>query len=163
MSSCCSSNDCAVPPHAASDLCPSCGDKGAAVDPITLKALLTSDGLRKGVPPNPRYCANSGCSVVYFDNAAGVTFRETELTVTVHAKHPESEHVPVCYCFGHTPMTIRAEMTRMGSSSASKMITKEVKAGHCACELRNPKGACCLGEVAKAERRLANELAAVTA
>jgi hypothetical protein len=29
-------------------------------------------------------------------------------------------------------------------------ITGEVEAGRCACEVKNPSGACCLGEVNKA-------------
>jgi hypothetical protein len=35
--------------------CPACAQVGAAVDRITLKALLTPDGLRRGVPAQPRY------------------------------------------------------------------------------------------------------------
>ncbi len=131
--------------------------KGSSVDPITLKALLTPDGLRRGVPPAPRFCANPTCDVVYFDRSVPVLFSENDLTVLVHAKHPEDDDVPACYCFGYTPRRIREEI-----GSVSKTITAEVKAGHCACEVKNPKGVCCLGDIAKIERRLAAELVTIT-
>ncbi len=37
-------------------------------------------------------------------------------------------------------------------SPVSKEITAEVRAGHCACEVKNPKGTCCLGDVIAIER-----------
>lgn len=151
MSDCCTPKS-ARPPEAGSELCPGCGAKGSRVDPVTLKALLTGDGLRRGVPPAPRFCATSGCPVVYYDNSAGVSFDESLVGVRVHAKHPEDGAVPVCYCFEYTPETVRGEMERTGASSAGRTITAEVKAGHCACEVKNPKGTCCLGDVLKVER-----------
>jgi CopZ-like zinc binding protein len=153
MSSCCSDDNCRVEAESASEICPSCGSKGTSVDPVTLKALLTGDGLRRGVPPAPRFCATADCPVVYFDHAVPIIFREDELTVPVHAKHPDDDRVPVCYCFGYTPPKIRVE-----GKIASKTITAEVKAGHCACEVKNPKGVCCLGDVARVERLMAAEL-----
>lgn len=150
-------NDCCAPkngraPDQHSDRCPRCGAKGPRVDTITLKALLSGEGLRRGVPAAPRFCGTLGCPVIYFDNAVPVVFEEALVTVTVHAKHPEDGSVPVCYCFGHTSETIRHELAGTGRSSASKTITAEVKAGHCACEVKNPKGTCCLGDVSKVER-----------
>lgn len=129
-----------------SNRCPRCGETGAAVDPITLKALLSPDGLRRGVPPAPRFCATESCPVVYFDRHAAVTFAEADLTVRVYAKHPADEDVPVCYCFDISPrsLTVTPAETR-------EMVTREVKAGHCACEVRNPKGTCCLGDLRRLE------------
>lgn len=128
------------------------------VDTITLKALLTSDGLRRGIPARPRYCATSSCEVIYFDDEAEVIFRETELIVPVHAKQPDNEAVPVCYCFGHSPQSIRQEIETSGSSNAIASVTAEVKAGRCACEVKNPKGSCCLGDMARTESRVAGML-----
>ena len=154
MSDCCTPKG-APAPGPDSDRCPGCRAKGSPVDPITLKALLTGEGLRRGVPPAPRFCATLGCPVVYYDNAARVRFEESLVGVRVHAKHPEDGAVPVCYCFGHSPETIREEMERTGASSAGRTITAEVKAGHCACEVKHPKGTCCLGDVLKVERLVA--------
>lgn len=148
---CCETN--AASAKAGADRCPACGSVGTRVDVITLKALLTADGLRRGVPDAPRFCATETCPVVYFDNAAGMTYQEAELTVRVHAKHVAASNVPVCYCFGYTPAMIEQEIARTGSSTARAIITAAVQAGHCACEVRNPKGSCCLGDVGRAERR----------
>ncbi len=146
--------DVKSPTATASERCPSCGSVGTQVNSITLKALLTSDALRRGIPDASRFCATESCPTVYFDNDARVSFREGELTVRVHAKHPTDGTVQVCYCFDCTPSTIEAEIARRGSSSARATITAEVQAGHCACEMRNPKGTCCLGDIARVEARV---------
>ena len=80
------------------------------------------------------------------------------MIVPVHAKHPGNDGIPVCYCFGYTEKSIRDEIEQTGASTATASITAEVKAGRCACEVRNPKGSCCLGDVARVERRIASEL-----
>jgi len=142
------------PSTTAVEQCPNCESVGTRVDPITLKALLTASALRRGIPNAPRFCATESCPVVYFDQEAGVTIGEADLSVQVHAKHPTDARVPVCYCFEYTPSAIEEEITRTGSSAARATITREVQAGHCACEVRNPKGICCLGDVARVEQRL---------
>ncbi len=129
--------------------CPTCAQTGAPVDRITLKALLTPDGLRRGVPAQPRYCTTADCQIVYFDADGDATFTEADLAVRVYAKHPDDPDVPVCYCFG-------VRVGSMGDSERSRetreMVTAEVQAGHCACEVKNPKGACCLGDLGRIER-----------
>lgn len=161
MSSCCASSSDEATLDGPAEACPSCEVKGARVDAITLGALLTGDGLRRGVPGAPRFCATADCPVVYFDNGVPVRFEEELLAVRVHAKHSADEDVPVCYCFGYTPRTIRLALDTAGRSGASEDVTREVKAGRCACEVKNPKGSCCLGDVARVESDLA--LAAVAA
>lgn len=153
MSSCGTGTSCdSIAPR--SDICGTCGSRGLLVDPITLKALFTADALRRGVPAHPRFCPAEECVVVYFDHKASLVFTEEDLTVRVHAKHRHDDDVPVCYCFEHSPGTVRREIELRGSSTASKTITAEVKAGHCACEVKNPKGTCCLGDVAQTEREV---------
>jgi len=139
---------------AAAEQCPACESVGTRVDPITLKALLAPTALRRGIPDGPRFCAAASCPVVYFDRQSCLTIREADLTVRVHAKHPTDDRVPVCYCFEYTPAMIEQEIMQTGSSSVGATITREVQAGHCACEVRNPKGTCCLGDVARVDQRL---------
>ncbi len=162
MSSSCTPTGCSAIPEAADEFCPACGATGITVEPITLKALLTPDGLRRGVPPSPRYCANAQCEVVYFDTGAAVVFRETDLIVPVHAKHPDNDAIPVCYCFGYTEKSIRDQIEQTGASTATGSITAEVKAGRCACEVKNPRGSCCLGDIARVERRVTSKLTLTT-
>lgn len=138
------------------ELCPGCGTVGRKIDTITPKALLTSAALRCGIPGEPRFCANVTCDIVYFGDE--VFFTTADLVIEVFAKTSRAS-VPVCYCFGYTPAMIGREVAQTGSSSARQMIIAEVQARHCACEVRNPKGSCCLGDVAIVERR-AQELIA---
>jgi hypothetical protein len=144
MSSCCIDASCETKIAVSTD-CQTCGAKGLSVDPITLKALFTADALRRGVPADARFCPTPICPTVYFGSTG--TFTEDDLTVRVHAKHPHDDDVPVCYCFEYTPASIRRE-----NGAASKDIAAEIKAGHCACEVKNPKGACCLGDVIRVEK-----------
>jgi hypothetical protein len=113
----------------------------------TVKALLTAEGLRAGVPQAPRFCASPRCAVVYFDDVSDRRVLESELTIRVHAKHSDDESVPVCYCFEYTLAAIRRS-----SGRASDDVRREVEAGRCACEVKNPKGTCCLGDVMRIER-----------
>lgn len=136
--------------------CPGCAEGGAAIDRVTLKALLTSDGLRRGVPAQPRYCATAKCPVVYFDVDGSVTFSEADLIVPVYAKHPNDEAMPACYCFS---VTVGAMLDSERARDLREMVAAEVKAAHCACEVKNPKGGCCLGDLVRVER---GEHAAVT-
>ena len=151
MTDCCVDKaDCIT--VSAPDTCPLCGVRGASVDRITLKALLTHEALRRGIPRHARFCSTVECATVYFDRSSDERFTEADLIVPVHAKRPRDTRVPVCYCFGTTPESIAAEIERVGESSASRMIADEVRAGHCACEVRNPKGSCCLGDVIRIEK-----------
>ena len=44
---------------------------------------------------------------------------------------------------------IRAEIDAKGKSEAVQQITELVKAEKCFCEVTNPQGSCCLGNVSK--------------
>ena len=134
--------------------CPSCAQAGAPVDRTTLKALLTADGLRRGIPPQPRFCSNAECAIVYFDVDGQVSFSETDLTVRVYAKHPNDPTTPVCYCFGVT-IEAMADLERARELRGS--VAREVQADHCACEVKNPKGGCCLGDLVRLEHQRETE------
>ena len=137
--------------------CPSCTQAGVAVDRITLKALLTADGLRRGIPAQPRYCGNAACPIVYFDVDGDVTFTEADLTVRVYAKHPNDAETPVCYCFG---VSVGAMANGAGARELRESVAREVQAQHCACEVKNPKGGCCLGDLVRLERGREMEVSA---
>ena len=129
--------------------CPKCEQVGAVADRITLKALLTPDGLRRGIPKQPHYCATRECPVVYFDREENVTFAEGELKVRVYAKHPDDAAIEACYCFA---VNVGTMCDAARARELREMVAREVQAGHCACEVKNPKGACCLGDLVRIER-----------
>jgi hypothetical protein len=46
------------------------------------------------------------------------------------------------------------EIESTGASTAVDRIRRHIDAGRCACEVRNPRGACCLGDVIAAIKRV---------
>ena len=141
-----------------SGLCPVSATTGLKVDLITLKALLTGDGLRRLNGEKYRFCPAADCDVVYFDNAANSVFRPRDLTVRIGLKET-ADSAPICYCFGYTTGDVRRDFATFGTTEIPTIITAEVKAGHCGCEVRNPQGSCCLGNVSRAVRPVPAELA----
>jgi hypothetical protein len=92
------------------------------------------------------FCKTQNCPVVYFSPDGEQTFRVEQVRERVYQKEPESDDVFVCYCFRHTMGELRA------ASSESRMaivddINTGINASQCACDLRNPQGSCCLGNV----------------
>jgi len=100
-----------------------------------------------------RFCAGADCRVVYFAEDGDVVFTTDDLRVRMRLKEHE-DPIPLCYCFGFDEADVREEITRTGESAIPQKITAMVKQGLCACEARNPSGACCLGEVTRTVTRL---------
>ncbi len=140
---------CCERPQGPRSDCPECGRPGRKVRKITLKALLRPEALARLGPEEHRFCATAGCPVVYFD-AAGV-FRRGDLLVPVFHKEAEGDRT-VCYCFDITEDQIRREVETLGFAASAERIRALVKAGRCACEVRNPQGTCCLGNVSVVAR-----------
>jgi len=128
-----------------------------AVDHLTVKALMTERALQRFAPADYRFCQDAGCDVVYF-TADGACFMTADVRVPVWQKRPFGER-QVCYCFGESESSIRAEIEATGRSSAVERIREHIAAGRCACEVRNPRGACCLGDVTAAVTRVAAAVA----
>jgi NAD(P)H-nitrite reductase large subunit len=98
------------------------------------------------------FCEARDCDVVYFaSDAQAPIFRRQDLLVRVGAK-AEADPIQICYCFGFTRQDIEKEIAETGRSTVPDRIAAEVKAGNCACELKNPSGKCCLGDVTRVVR-----------
>jgi hypothetical protein len=129
-----------------SNLCPTCGHKGKKVDSLTLKAMLNVSLLALREVPY-RFCPTAACPVVYFATDGRQSFTKEQIRERVHQKEPNDESVLVCYCFYHSPQTIRGELLARGTTTVVEEITEGIQASQCACEVRNPQGSCCLGNV----------------
>ena len=128
--------------------CPQCGALGKTVQRITLGALLKPESrLRIPVQDEFCFCRTPDCDAVYF-RPNEVLFRKDDLAVPVGQKEPVDPKTPVCYCFEWTPEEIRREIQTTGKSTVIDKIKDQVKAGNCYCEVTNPQGSCCLGNVA---------------
>lgn len=126
--------------------CPRCGSRGKRVDSITLKAMLSVSLM--DVQEGPYYfCRDTDCAVVYFSADGSQIFPTSMLRERVYQKESGRDDVWVCYCFHHTRASLRAELLATGGSTAIHMIETGIAAGQCACDLRNPQGSCCLGNV----------------
>jgi hypothetical protein len=97
--------------------------------------------------------------VVYFDDQ-GHVFNATDLRVPVWQKQPAGARM-ICYCFGESEASMARELTETGRCDASLRVRNHIAAGRCACEVRNPRGACCLGDVMKAVARIEAECGSV--
>ncbi len=133
--------------------CPACGARGRSVEVQTVKALL-GVSLRRLRASAYRFCPTPHCAVVYFAVDGSEQYTEEELRERVHQKHPDDPQVFVCYCFRYTPGEIQAELATTGRSTVVEEIQAGIEEGQCACEIRNPQGSCCLGNVLAVVRRL---------
>lgn len=116
------------------------------MDTQTVKAMLAIS-LATLRPTGYRFCRTPNCSVVYFSNDGQQTFAEAELREKVYQKHPNDDNVFVCYCFRYTIGIIQAELNKSGAGTVSDAIQAGIQAEQCACDIRNPQGVCCLGNV----------------
>jgi len=133
-------------------VCPASRTAGAPVDLLTVKALLTEPALSRLSAIDHRFCPDPTCDVVYF-NALGDCYRRQDLRVAVWQKEPPGARL-VCYCFGETEATIHNEIERTGASHAVERVRDHIAAKRCACDVRNPRGACCLGDLMAAVTRV---------
>ena len=100
-----------------------------------------------------RFCPGADCRVVYFAEDGDPVFTTEDLRVRVGLKEHQ-DPIPLCYCFGFDETDVREEIARTGGSTIPQKISALIEQGLCACETRNPSGACCLGEVIKTVTRL---------
>lgn len=91
------------------------------------------------------FCASKDCDVVYFDSNKK-TYVTSEIKVPVHQKS-DSFDTPVCYCFGWTKEKINQYVDEGHTPNPLEQIRENMKADRCGCEINNPQGSCCLGNV----------------
>ncbi len=131
--------------------CPSCHRPGKPVARKTVEALVQPE-LRDGLKGKAYcFCETPTCPLVYYSDD-GARVLKQQLRVRVGLKETD-DPIPLCYCYGITERMIRDEIKQIGRSMASARIRAEVRAGNCRCEVENPSGRCCLGEVIQAEKQ----------
>lgn len=143
-------------------VCPTCGTKGKKVDGATVKSML-SISLREVRDVQYFFCREADCDTVYFSEDGSQRFGLQDVRERVFQKEPGADDVFACYCFRHTPESIRTEMLETNTSTVVSKINIGIKAGQCACDLRNPQGTCCLGNVAQVVKRIKSEISPVEA
>jgi hypothetical protein len=148
---------CSCPPEAGSatcdsrgsdtvSSCPVCLKTGKSLDSLTLKALLNVP-LTEIHRVEYRFCGTPDCPVVYYSQDGIQSFLEVDLRERVYQKHVAEDDVFICYCFRHTTGSIKEEYVNNQAGTVVAMINAGIQAGQCACDIRNPQGSCCLGNV----------------
>ena len=143
-------SDCCAAPKACAvrRACPSCGTVGRVVADKTIQAILEPAQALSLLPVGRRFCGTPSCEVVYYgDDGRTVTRSDTAIRVGVKERE---DPIPLCYCFGFSVADVRREIRETGRCTIPTRITAGIRAGRCSCEVMNPSGGCCLGEVNKA-------------
>lgn len=139
----CESRLATMPTSPAPGVCATCGQAGKRVEVQTVKALLAVS-LRVIQTTEYLFCRTATCPIVYFTVDGTQTFTKDQVREHVYQKEPNAADVWVCYCFRHTVGEIQAAPD---PATIVADITAGIQAGQCACDLRNPQGSCCLGNV----------------
>lgn len=150
MANCCSSRN--GPATGTQTACSECGSKGTAVGLLTVKALLTEAALRHLAAAPLFFCQEPTCSVVYF-TTDGQEYTTAEVRVRVWQKQQAGDRT-ICYCFDENEAAMARELVETGRCGAVQRVRDHIAAGRCACEVRNPRGTCCLADLMKAVARI---------
>jgi hypothetical protein len=114
--------------------------------------MLTAAAMARYEHHAYRFCPDERCSVVYFGED-GTIFTTSDVRERVWQKESPGRRT-ICYCFGENEDNIASEIEQRGTSDAVGRVRAHIAAGRCACETRNPRGACCLGDLIAAVERL---------
>lgn len=150
MDCCCSGAK--MTKETAQNACAHCGEVGRVVARQTVAHHVKSEKLSFVDADEYKFCPSENCPVVYY-SATGRVFTVEDVRELITAK-TSGDARPVCYCFGFTEGFIRNEIERTGKSTVPAQVTQFIKEKLCVCEIRNPAGACCLGEINRTVKTL---------
>ena len=147
MEDCCSINPNKIK-NETDIVCPSCKNKAKNIKVITLKSLLKPSTLETlNAKENHYFCSAKDCAVVYFDTN-NKKYLVSDIKVVVHQKD-DSATTPICYCFDWTKEKIKQYVETGINPNPVEHIRENIKENRCGCEVNNPQGSCCLGNVTK--------------
>lgn len=127
-------------------VCPRCGTKGKKVDSATVKALVVVS-LREVQAGEYRFCSQAECAAVYYHTSSDQLFLQQHLRERVYQKEPTARDVLICYCFQHRLGEVLDSLPIDQAQAIVEDVNQGIQAGQCACDWRNPQGACCLGNI----------------
>ncbi len=136
--------------------CTTCRRGSRPVTRKTVLLMLRPELIEQASEGEYRFCAQSDCETVYFNERSGESFTTSDLRVRVGLKE-RTDPIPLCYCFGFDEKGMREEIFQTGKTTIPDRIKALIKEKMCACPARNPSGACCLGEVLQSAKRLGQE------
>ncbi len=134
------------------NVCGQCGEVGRIVARQTVVHHVKSKKLAEIKSDEYKFCPSEKCPTVYY-SVSGEVFIVDDVRELVTSKS-SGDNRPLCYCFGFTEGFVREEVERTGASSVPAQVTLFIKEKLCVCEIRNPAGACCLGEINRTVKSL---------
>ena len=147
MTSCCSPSDVDAQP------CPKCGHVGPIVGVAPVRPHLAD-----AANGDWQHCNNEQCEVIYHYNAQIV---DAEAVTTQVGLKAADKTTPVCFCFAHTADAIVEDLAEHdGVSRIKAEIKVAVADSQCACEHLNPSGDCCLADVYRTIKSVAQPTSA---
>ena len=147
-----SEDNCCTPQPKGKVVCPTCGEKAKGVLAKTLDALLTLNTKSNlSCLDGFYYCKTAECKTIYFRE--DLVLRQEHLSVTVGLKKGANP-ATLCYCFEWTKGKIQEEIQATGGTKALDDIKAKMENPGCSCEVLNPSGGCCLGDVSKVIKEL---------
>jgi len=129
-------------------ICPQCHEKGKTVAGQTVKSLIAVSLRSVYEEAGYYFCRTQSCPVVYFTGDGQQTFERMHIREQVYQKEPDNPDVLMCYCFQYEVGEIKKARAE-DAQAIIEDINRGIKAGQCACDLRNPQGSCCLGNIQK--------------
>ena len=149
----CAQRDTLKASEALHPVCPGCNSRGRLVPTITVKNLAR-DHTQVDAEATYSFCATATCDIVYFARAQ--VLLRTEIKVRVGAKE-SIDPIPLCYCFDYDLQTLCHAVATNRDALLLDRIKAEVQRGFCACNVKNPSGQCCLGDLHRARNQLRQE------
>ncbi len=145
-------DNCCTPQPKGKVECPSCHEKAKGVLGKTVAHLVKEESKSKlDSFDGFYYCKTPTCKTVYFRE--GIVLTQEDMRVVVGLKDGATP-ATVCYCFDWTKEKIKAELEATGKTTALEDIKAKMENPGCSCEVLNPSGGCCLGDVGKAIKAL---------
>ena len=132
--------------------CQKCNEVGRIVAKQTVVHHVISEKLSSIGDAEYRFCGASDCDVVYYSEDGNV-FTINDIREVISSK-TKGDNRPLCYCFGFTEGNVRREIILNGETTIPAQVTQFIKEKLCACEIRNPSGSCCLGEINRTVKNL---------
>lgn len=148
---------CAHPDKQVGVVCPQNGNLCKPVPRVTVETLIRPEHSRSLALLPYFFCDSPNCDVVYVPASGEQVITKNQLWVRVGVKEKE-DPVPLCYCFNFDRKAIWDDVRSKRTTDIPKTITERIKAGECRCEITNPRGNCCLGDVYQAVRQASEAL-----
>jgi len=124
--------------------CPECGATCLSVSAQTCLHQLPFPNNQQEGTAEMFFCADGNCAVGYF-SAEGVV-PQSEL----RGFRVDKERL-LCHCFDVSVVQYQQALEQGEAAAIKAFVVQQTKTAHCACEVRNPSGRCCLADFKRLE------------